>query len=43
MWISELAAIKTLHEIQRLTRLNPDEVRLLRGTNWVFKYSSGLT
>ena len=42
VWISEQTAIISLYNINWLVFYNPDGVCLLRGTDWVFKYNSGL-
>jgi len=41
VWISEQTAIISLYNINWLFFYNGDGVRLLRGTDWMFKCQSG--
>ena len=40
VWVSKQTAIISLDIIDRMVFYNREEMCLLRGTNWIFKYNS---
>jgi hypothetical protein len=40
VWVSKQAAIISLDITDRMVFYNQEEIYLLRGTNWIFKYNS---